>query len=272
MALLVRNSKELIDPENLLLKVLVISLPGFGKTTFVSDCPEVGIGVSETGHGKGLLSVATRGIDFCEINSYQDFDSFCSGSVFKEKKTLALDSLSDMVGTFIKDKALSIPRSKGESPKRAAGILELDDYGVVAEFTRKLTKKFIDQPKHIVATATLRIDKPDPDNGQSEMLVGPNFPGQMFLGSTAMFDIVLIGRTEDRLRDPKDAKTRYTARYWLTSERRGFLAKNRLSVTKGSFLPQQLDYDLDTGSGTFNDILNRAKMTYAKHLAEQVVK
>src|SRR6267142_2453813 len=193
MALLVRNSKELIDPENLLLKVLVISLPGFGKTTFVSDCPEVGIGVSETGHGKGLLSVATRGIDFCEISNYQDFDSFCSGTVFKDKKTLGLDSLSDMAGTFIKDKALSIPRTKGESPKRAAGILELDDYGVVAEFTRKLTKKLIDQPKHIVATAGLRIDKPDPDSGQGEMLVGPNFPGQMFLGSTAMFDIVLIG-------------------------------------------------------------------------------
>src|SRR6266403_1045805 len=269
MALIVRNSRELVDPKNLLLKILLIAMPGFGKTTFLSGCPNIGVGVSETGHGKGLLSVATKEVDFCEVNNYQDFDSFCSGTVFKEKETLGLDSLSDMAATFIKDKALSFPRTKGDSPKRAAGVLELDDYGVVAELTRKLTKKLIDQPKHIVATSGLRIDKPDPDNGQGEMLIGPQFPGQMFLGSTAMFDLVLIGRTEQRLRDPKDGKTRYTARYWLTSGRGGFLAKNRLSTGVGSFLPEQLDYDLETGSGTFNDILSRAKAAYAKHLAEQ---
>jgi len=269
MALLVRNSKELIDPKNLLLKILLIGMPGFGKTTFLSTCPNIGIGVSETGHGRGLLSVACAGLDYCEVSNYQDFDSFCSGSVFKDKDTLALDSLSDMGKTFIKDKALSIPRSKGESAKRAAGILELDDYGVLAELTRKLTKKFIDLPKHIVCTSTLRIDKPDPENGQGEMLIGPEFSGQMFLGSTAMFDIVLIGRTEQRLRDPKDAKTKYTARYWLTSGRNGFLAKNRLSVGKGSFLPEQLDFNLETGSGTFNDILERAKVAYGKFLEEK---
>jgi|SRR6266850_2391787 len=273
MALLVKNSKELIDPKNLLLKILLVAMPGFGKTSFLSTCPKVGIGVSETGHGRGLLSVAHYGLDYAEINSYEDFDSFCSGAIFKDKETLALDSLSHIAKTFIKDKALSIPRLKGESFKRNAGVPEIDDYGTMAEYTRKLTKKFIDQPKHIVCTATLKIDKPDPEALQTEILVGADFPGQMFLGSTAMFDLVLLGRTETRLRDPKDARTRYSARYWLTSERGGFLAKNRLSVAKlGSFLPQQLDYDLEANTGTFDDILTRAKEAYNKFLEEQRAK
>src|SRR5258708_5567650 len=110
MALIVRNSKQLIDPENLKLKVLVISQPGFGKTSFIARCPNVGLGVSETGHGKGLLSVAQLGVDYSEINSYDDFDAFSSGAIFKDKETLGLDSLSDMTKTFIKAKALTIPR------------------------------------------------------------------------------------------------------------------------------------------------------------------
>ena len=266
MALVIQNSLALIDPANLKLKVLLIALPGFGKTTFIADAPKVLVGVSETGHGKGLLSVATKGVEFVEINSYTDFDAFCSGTVGKDKETLGLDSLSDMTKTFIREKALSIPRTKGESQKRNMGVPELDDYGVIAEITRKLTKKFIDQPKHIVVTSGLRIDRPDPENMQAEILIGPDFSGQMFLGCTAMFDIVLIGRTRAMLRDPKDAKTRYTQRYWLTENTGGYIAKNRLSVGIGSFLPAELPYDLATGSGTFNDILTRSKEAYQKFL------
>lgn len=262
MALEIKNSLALIVPKNIKLKILLVAMPGFGKTTFLSNAPDLLVGVSETGHGKGLMSVACKGIDYVEINSYNDFDAFCSGTVGKDKATLALDSLSDMCRTFIKDKALSIPRQKGESQKRAIGIPELDDYGSIAELTRKLTKKFIDQPKHIIVTAGLKIQQPDPETLQGDTLIGPDFAGQMFLGSTAMFDIVLIGRTRSKLRDPKDAKSRYTERYWLTENANGFIAKNRLSTEIGSFLPAELPYDITNNVGTFDDLLKRAQDAY----------
>ena len=270
MALVRKYSRELIDPANLKLKILIAAFPGFGKTTFIADCPNVGIGVSETGHGKGLLSVAYKNVEYVEINSYDDFEAYCGGAIFQDKDTLGLDSLSDMGRSFIKEKALKIPRAKGESQKRAMGVPELDDYGTIGELTRKLTKKFIDLPKHIVVSSALRIDKPDPEQLQAETLIGPDFAGQMFLGSTAMFDIVLIGRTRSVLRDPRDAKTRYTQRYWMTEASGGYLAKNRLCIDPnvGSFLPAEMIYDLHTGSGTFNDIYNRAKDAYVKYLAE----
>jgi len=273
MALTVANTRDLIDPKLLKLKILAVAMPGFGKTTFIADAPNPGIGVCETGHGSGLISVATRAVDYVKLENYADFDAFCSGTIFKDKDTYGLDSLSDMVKTFIKDKALSLPRQKGESQKRAMGVPELDDYGVMAELTRKLVRKLLDQPKHVIAACGLRIDKPDPENGQGEMLIGPDLSGQMFLGSGAMFDIVLIGRTRSLLRDPRDAKSRYTERYWLTQPGGGFLAKNRLSLFKGvSFLPTELIYDLETGSGTFSDILNKATKAYEDHAVKLAVR
>lgn len=270
MALVISNSTKLIDPSALKLKILLISEPGHGKTTFIADAPNVGIGVSETGHGKGLMSVASRGIDYCEINSFDDFAAFCSGVVFKDKDTLGLDSLSDISATLIKDKAISIPRGKGESLKRNMGCPELDDYGVMAELTRKYVKKLIDQPKHVVVSAGLRIDRPDPENLQAETLIGPSLPGQLFLGSTAMFDIVLLGRRRGMLRDPKDARSRYTQRYWMTEGSGGYLAKNRLSVGSiGSFLPSELIFDNERGTGTFNDIFSRATEAYSKFLGKK---
>jgi hypothetical protein len=274
MALVVKNTKQLINPETLKLKILLVSQPGFGKTTFVANSPNPIIGVCETGHGQGLLSIASKGVDYTELDSYDDFDAFCSGAVGKENETFGLDSLSDMGSTFIKDKALSLPRAKGESQKRALGVPELDDYGVMAELTRKLLRKLLGQGKHVVATSGMRIDKPDPENGQGEMLIGPALPGQMFLGSTAMFDLVLIGRTRSILRDPRDAKSRYTERYWLTEPSNGFLAKNRLSIGEESksFLPTELIYNPKANTGTFDDIFQRAMKAYAEEAAKQVAK
>jgi len=273
LALVIRSSKELIDPVNLKLKILCVSQPGFGKTTFAANAPKPLIGACETGHGQGLMSVAQKAVDYVPLSNYNDFEAFCSGTISKGYDTDVLDSLSDMVRTFIKEKALSMPRQKGESQKRALGVPELDDYGVMGELTRKLVRKLLDQPRHTVCTSGLRIDKPDPENGQGEMLIGPDLAGQMFLGSTAMFDIVLLGRTRSVLKDPRDAKSRYTERYWLTEPSGGFLAKNRLSVAQdgGSFLPAELIYDLKTGSGTFNDILNRAVKAYEDCLKPKVV-
>jgi hypothetical protein len=266
------NTRDLVEPSKLRLKVLIYGLPGSGKTTFLAtaNSPEhkLLVGSSETGHGRGLLSVAYAGFDYTEINSYNEYEEFCS-TPFPQYGVRGLDSLSWANKTFIKDKALTLPRAKGESQKRALGVPELDDFGTMGELTRKLAQRLIDQPQHIVVTSTLRIDKPDADNG-GETLVGPDLPGQMFLGSTAMFDLVLCLRTRSVLRDPRDAKSRYTERYFLTESNGGILAKNRLSVSdKGlSFLPPEVVINLEKGVGTFDWILGEAKTAYTKFLLD----
>lgn len=271
MALEIRNTRDLLNPKDFRLKVLVFGLYGSGKTTFMSTFPNLGAGVCETGHGKGALSVATKNFDYVDLKSYSDFDSFCSGVIFKDKQSLGLDSLSEMVKTFIKDKAVAIPRAKGETQKRQLGVPELDDYGVMGELTRKLVRKLLDQPQHIVVTAGLRIDKPDADTGQGETLIGPDLSGQMFLGSTAMFDLCLCLRTRSILRDPKDAKSRYTQRYFLTENNGGgILAKNRLSISSGkSFLPSEVIFDPDSNQGTFDYFYNLAMSEYTKVYEKQ---
>ena len=162
-----------------------------------------------------------------------------------------------------------MPRAKGESQKRALGVPELDDYGTMAELSRKLVQRLIDQPQHVIVTSGLKVDKPDADNG-GETLVGPDLPGALFLGVTAMFDLVLCLRTRSVLRDPKDAKSRYTERYFLTENTGGILAKNRLSVSeKGlSFLPTEVVFNKEKGTGTFSWFLDTAKAEYAKFLAD----
>jgi hypothetical protein len=273
LALQVYNSKELIDPDKLRLKILIHGLHGTGKTSFMGSAPNLGVGVCETGHGRGIMSIASLGVQATNLNNYNEFEEFCSGIVFKEKDTIGLDSLSDASKTFIKDKALSIPRAKGESAKRLLGVPELDDYGSMAEITRKNIRKLLCFDKHIVVTAGLRIDKPDPENGQGEMLQGPDLPGQMFLGSTAMFDLVLALRTRSVLRDPRDAKSRFIERYYLTDTVGGVLAKNRLTVGEKaiSFLPTEVIFDKQTGHGSFPWLLNEAKTAYAAYLAENPI-
>jgi AAA domain len=269
VALEIKNTRDLISPDKLKLKIILFGLHGSGKTTWMSGAPNLGAGICETGHGKGLMSVASKPFDYVEINSYADYDAFCSGTIFKDKDTLGLDSLSEVTRTVVKDKALSIPRTKGESQKRLAGVMELDDYGVVGELTRKLLKKFIDQPKHIIVTSGLKIDRPD--DTSADTLVGPDLAGQLFLGSTAMFDLCLCLRSRQVLRDPKDAKTRYTQRYFVTDNNgSGILAKNRFSVDPGkSFLPLEIVFDPENNIGTFDYILKLTVQAYAKFFESQ---
>ena len=275
MPLVLRNTKDLLVPGALKLKILIYGVHGCGKTTFLSGVPDIGIGASETGFGKGLIGVAGHNLDYVEVNSYQDFDDFCSGAVYKDKAAYGLDSLSDIVKTYVKAKALSFPRIKGETLKRNAGVPEIDDYGVMGELTRKLLRKLIDTNKHIVVTSGLRIDKPDPENGQGEMLIGPDLAGQMFLGSTAMFDLVLCLRTRPVLDKPNDAKSRRTEYYYITnSPGNGVIAKNRLGVKGGkSFLPPEMVFNPGEdgkGPGSFSNILDLTNAAYEKFLAEQV--
>jgi hypothetical protein len=68
------------------------------------------------------------------------------------------------------------------------------------------------------------------------------------------------------LRDPKDAKSRYTQRYFLTENNgSGILAKNRLSVESGkSFLPTEVIFDPATNQGTFDYFYQLAITEYKK--------
>jgi hypothetical protein len=247
------------------LNILVYGLPGSGKTKFVSTAPDVGVAACETGLGKGLATVLKAGLDYVDPVTYQEFDQICSGLVFKDKKSIALDSLSDMTSTFIKDYALSFPRAKGETLKRKAGVPELDDYGVMGEVTRRLVRKLIDSGKHVIATATLKIDKPDADTGQGQYLVCPNLPGAMSVGSTAMFDLVLCFRTRSKLRDKNDAKSRYTEHYITAKGNEGLLAKCRHNDLLGkALIPDEFVMNLETGEGTFPWILERIRTGYVE--------
>lgn len=263
MALAIRNTRDLADGKNLKLKILLVGFPGFGKTSFLSTVPNVLIGACEEGHGNGLASIVAGGKDYCELENYAEFDQFCSGAVGRDYDALALDSLSVMTKSFIKDYALTLPRTRGESLRRKMGVPELDDYGTMGELSRRLLNKLLHVDKHIIATATMRIDKPDAESGAGEMLIGPDLPGQMFLGSTAMFDIVLVGRTRTVMRDPKDAKSKYTQRYWMTTGSAGVLAKCRYNIELGKevLAPEEV-YDVAAGKGTFPDLLAKIQAAF----------
>lgn len=273
MALVLKNTKTLITPENLSLNILIHGFPGSGKTAFYADAPELGVAACETGMGNGLATIAAKGVDYVEPKSYADFDALCSlvePAEFKTKKTIALDSLSDMASTFIKDYALSFARAKGATQKRQSGIPELDDYGVMGEVTRRLVRKLIDSKKHIIATATTTIQMPDADTGVGQMLVKPNLPGQLSLGASAMFDIVLLVRTRSKLRDPKDPKSRFTEHYITSKGSDGIIAKCRHNEVVGApLLPDEFVLDAKNGIGTFNWVLERIKTGYADAAKKQ---
>ena len=270
MSLIVKNTRALIDPDKLKLKILVYALPGVGKTTFAATAPNPGFAVCETGEGSGLLSVAAQGLDYVEPSSYQDFQAVCSGQVFKDKETIVLDSLSDMANTFIKDYALAMPRNAGNSPKRAAGIPELDDYGVMGEVTRRLIRKLLDVDKHIIVTATERYQTADPEKGIYDTTIGPALPGMMFLGAPAMFDFVLRMRTRSKLRDKNDAKSRYSERYFITeNDGRGTIGKCRSVYSNKPLLDPEEIFSPVTGEGSFDYLI---KKIIAGYKAEGSVK
>lgn len=264
LSLISRNTKDLLDPEKFRLKVLCIAIPGTGKSTWAGTAPNPGFAACETGHGNGLASIATLGIDYCTPESYKEFESFCSGDVFKEKDTLVVDSLSAMAKTFIKDYALTFPRGRGDTLKRKAGIPELDDYGVMGECTRRLLAKLLNLDKHVIVTCTLKMpQEANPEEGRVAMPGLPDLPGQMALAASAMFDATLIMRTRPALRDPKDAKSRYSQRYLMTQPTDQWAAKNRLGERYGqSFWADEEVFDLKAGLGTFPDLLNKVIKGY----------
>src|SRR6266568_5363763 len=289
MALTIRNTRELIDPSRFRMKILIYAVPGFGKTEFISGAPSPLIAASEHGQGDGLLSVAERGLTFFTPDNMSELDSFAAGILYDSDKkkvdfskyeTLIEDSFSEVTKQHIKAEALSIPRNKGDSPKRAKGVAELDDYGTMGELSRKHLAKLLDWDKHIVVTATIREVGPDEDHPNREHRIGPDLPGAMFTGATAMFDFVLAGVIKSVLRDPegnivKDplkakGAVKSTARVWLTNPQTSgaYLTKCRASLTRGGntytepLLDSEEVYDLKAGTGTWKYLYNKILVRY----------
>lgn len=256
-----RNTRELTGRDDLKLAILIYALPGTGKTDWATDAPNPGVCACETGQGSGLLTAAQKGIDFVEPETFNDVNDFCSGKFFKDKESIVVDSWTEVVKRYVKQETLKIPRARGESDKRKMGIPELDDYMVMGEITRQLLYKLLTNfpDKHIIVTATEKYDKAGPDDPPgTESLIGPDLPGQMFLAAPAMFDFVLRMKTRPVLRDPKDAKSRYSQRYLITQPQSGVIAKCRANNLGRPLLDQEETVDKDTGQGSFNYIL--AKM------------
>ncbi len=205
-----------------------------------------------------MLSVAKLGVDYVQPNNIEDFKAVVSGRVFPTKDTIVLDSISAMTRTFVKDYALTFPRQRGDSPKRKSGVPELDDYGTIGEVTRSLLSQLLDLDKNVIVTA---IEKTEKDENGVVTGIGPDLPGQLFLGAPAMFDSVLYFKTRKKLRTPGNAASAYTE-YYIITENDGFhVGKDRNNAGPGkSILQREEIFDLSTGAGSFSDL-------YAKILA-----
>ena len=160
-----------------------------------------------------------------------------------------------MAKSLIKDAAIKLPRKFGDSEKRKMGIPELDDYGSIAEMIRRIINFLIDgnPTKNIIVTATERYDRPnESDAPGTESLIGPDLAGQMFLGAPAMFDFVLRLRTRPKLRNPQDAKSRYSERYFVTGAESGVIAKCRSNAKGVALLEREEVFDITSGQGSFD--------------------
>lgn len=237
--------------------MLIFGLPGLGKTQWVSTAKDYNLGVAacETGLGKGLLTVAQHDLEYIEPQNLAELEAFTNGAVFRDKGVIALDSLSYMSKSFIKDAALAIPRGKGDTQKRSQGVPELDDYQVMAEITRRLLAKLLDKDQHLIVTAT---EKDITNEATGETLYVPDLPGALALTCTAMFDFVLRLRTRQQFRDRRDPNSRYVERYFITaSDGKGTLAKCRSNEQGVPLLDSEEPFDLKTGAGGFPALLKK---------------
>jgi len=260
LSILVKNTRQLVDPKQFRFVGLVYSLPGTGKTTWVGTCPpdDTGIAACDLGTGSGLLPITEKSFDYIEPESLSDLEKFAKGEVFPNKKILVLDNLSTMARTLIKDAALAIPTSSGAS--RKFGVPELRDYMVMAEMIRRVLIVLIqaNPTKHILVMAHEKYDRPnETDAPGTESLIGPELSGQLFTAAPSMFDFVLRLRTRSLLRNPADAKSRYSQRYFQTNQEQGVIAKCRATVNKKPLLDREEIFDLDSGAGSFPSLLDK---------------
>jgi hypothetical protein len=270
----IRNTRDLINPETFKFKCLCYAIPGTGKTDWAWDLALNPAGLAmESGEGKGMLTVADRSIDYVEPESLTDYETFCKGHYFREAGCLVVDGGSEIVRTVIQQFALTLPnpRAAGEQSRRTAGIPVGNDYQSMAEKMRTNLRSLLALDKHIIVTALERVDKPDRDNDPpgTPTYIGPDLPGQLMLGCTAMFDFVFRMRVRPALRDKNDPKSRYLQRYLMTENTGETVAKCRSVLSGKPLLPNEIIYSEDRKSGSPSDILRMLKEKYAEELTRQ---
>lgn len=268
MSTTVRNTKEYLSADKYRLIALIYALTGTGKTKWLGTIPseDLGVAACELGVGNGLLTIADKNVDHIIVENLQDLEDFCKGKIFPKKKVLAVDSISAMAKTFIKDAALKLPRKGGDSAKRQLGIPELDDYGTIAEMVRRVVMMAVNcnPDKHIIFTATEKYDRPNENDAPgTEALIGPELAGQMFLGAPALFDVVLRLRTRPKLRIPQDAKSRYIERFFQTEQQSGVIAKCRPNKNDKALLDPEEIFDLSDGRGSFSYLVDKILRGYS---------
>lgn len=269
MSLIVQKSRGLLDPAKFRFKVLLYSDGGLGKTEWASgaDDPKGSLGIvaCETGYLNGQLSVAQKDIDMVFPSNLQELETVANGGIFKDKAAISLDSLSYMNKSFIKDAAIAIPRRGLDSGKRAQGVPELDDYGTMAEMSRRVLAKLLAMDKHVIVTATQKMITPSPENGITETTILPDLPGALAFTCTAMFDFVFRLKTRQKLRIPGDPKSRYVERFFITQpDGQGTIAKCRSNEAGVPFLDREEIFDISDGRGTFPYMLKKILDSYQK--------
>lgn len=262
------QTTDLAKPEHHLWKVLVIGAPGVGKTSFAATAPDVAIAACETGVGSGLLTLAhVPGITAVVPTTFMDLRSICYDTFepFRKKQTRALDSLTAMTKSFVKDHVLATFPTKNakEASRRQAGVPTGFDFGDIAETVRTLLTKLLAIPSHLIVTALPKTEK---DETGSILSILPDLPGGLAMGAPAMFDTVLHLKTRKLLKDPRDPKSTFLERYFITGGDAVHVGKDRNSAGGKSFLDAEEIFvppDPKTGfegRGTFPQL-------YAKILA-----
>lgn len=253
MSLVIKNTKDLLG-NNLKFKCLIYGASGVGKSLFASTCPNPIIAACETGVGGGLLTAADTGLPYVTPSSYSEIEQFCSGVGLEKYDTVVLDGFSYLTDTIVRDEALTIPRKGMESLARQKGILELSDFGVLAELERRLLARLLQLDKNILVTALISHYDP-PQEGRAERMGGPDLPGSMRQGSAALFDFVFRLDSRPALKDPRDAKSRYIQRVFHTQHDGRYLCKSRLR----NVFPSEVLFNYDTGQGSFKWFLEEAR-------------
>lgn len=268
-----RKLSNIIEPSTFKWKILLIGRPGVGKSTWLAAVPDIGITACETGQGSGLLSAAhnnNTSADVAEPKTFADFRSVCYDTFapFQKKAAVGLDSLTSMTKGFIMAHVLSSfpARNPREAMRRQAGVPTGFDYGDAADTTRSLLQQLLNQNKHVIVTA---LEKSEKDENGVVVSIGPDLPGQLALGAPALFDTVLYLKSRKVLRDPRDPKSAFYERYFVTGNDGIHIAKDRNSVNGRSFLAPEEIFDLEKGTGTFTYLLNKI---LAGHAAAQQVK
>lgn len=209
--------------------------------------------------GNGLLTLAHQpGIVAATPTSFIDFRALCYNTFepFRDKQSIALDSLSYMTKSFIKDHVLmNFPsRNNKEALRRQAGVPTGFDYSDIADVTRTLLDKLLHQDKHVIVTALEKVEKDDAGNPAT---IGPDLPGQLFLGAPALFDTVLYLKVRKVLPDPRNPKSAYLQRYFITGNDGLHVGKDRNSKGGKSFLEAEEVFNPETGQGTFTALYSK---------------